>query len=171
MTGSLTRGAMLKTAKLYSLICFVVLTVAQVGCRTNTSSQPTPAPPTAPPPTAPLPKATVVPARPVLAPQTVTPVVYRGPVGTATPASGLVRVDAGDNFYYPDDLTVKVGTTVRWMHVGQTAHDVTARDKSWGIQLIPLGGYYEFTFHREGVYEYHCVIHNPAMTGKVIVVR
>ena len=75
-----------------------------------------------------------------------------------------------DFFFHPKVLTVTVGTTVRWNHVGSTGHDVTAVDRSWGTSLIPLAGYFEHTFTREGTFEYTCVLHFPAMYGTVIVI-
>lgn len=81
------------------------------------------------------------------------------------------QVDAGDYFFYPSALTVTVGTTVRWNHVGSTGHDVTAVDRSWGTTLIPLAGHFEHTFTREGIFDYTCVLHYPAMQGTIIVIR
>jgi plastocyanin len=79
-------------------------------------------------------------------------------------------VDVGDYFFYPDVLTVTVGMTVRWNHVGSTGHDVTAEDRSWGINVIPMASYYEYTFTRPGIYPYLCYLHRPGMLGTVSVV-
>jgi plastocyanin len=81
-----------------------------------------------------------------------------------------LEVDAGDYFFHPDVLTVTVGATVRWNHVGSTGHDVTAVDGSWGTALIPVAGYFEHTFTREGVYDYICALHPPGMRGRIVVI-
>ena len=139
----------------------LILTLA--GCRTPTAA------PTAPPTAVAASVAPVTRAAPAL--KTITPApAARAPV-TPTLGFGTVRVDAGDNFYYPTVVTVTVGTAVQWHHVGQTAHDVTAADRSWGVALIPLGGYWEYTFRQAGVYDYYCLIHAPGMTGRVVVVK
>ena len=146
-----------------ALICLsLILTVT--GCRTPTAS---------PAQTLPLPPvATQRPAtRPAPALKTITPAPAAQARPTPTLGFGTVRVDAGDNFFYPNVITVTTGTVVQWHHVGQTAHDVTARDRSWGVALIPLGGYWQYTFPREGVYDYYCLIHAPGMVGRVVVVK
>lgn len=109
--------------------------------------------------------------RPTPALKTITPAPAPHVRTTPTIGFGTVRVDAGENFYYPDVITVTVGTAVQWQHVGVTAHDVTARDRSWGVALIPLGGYWEYTFRQPGVYDYYCLIHAPGMVGRVVVVK
>ncbi len=134
------------------------------GCRTPTAF---PAPPPPTPPAATVPPVTR--AAPAL--KTITPTPASRVPATPTIGFGTVRVDAGENFYYPEVITVTVGTAVQWHHVGVTAHDVTARDRSWGVALIPLGGYWEYTFRQTGVYDYYCLIHAPGMVGRVVVVK
>lgn len=42
-----------------------------------------------------------------------------------------MSVDIGDNFFSPRELTITVGTTVRWTNKGQRPHTSTAEDGSW----------------------------------------
>ena len=143
-------------------LCLTLL-LTLAGCRTPTAT------PAAPPTLSAATLPAVTRAAPAL--KTVTPAAQAGPRATPTIGFGTVRVDAGENFYYPDVITVTVGTAVQWHHVGVTAHDVTAPDRSWGVALIPLGGYWEYTFRQPGVYDYYCLIHAPGMTGRVVVLK
>ncbi|MBI5029375.1 MAG: hypothetical protein HZB51_02520 [Chloroflexi bacterium] len=101
-----------------------------------------------------------------------TPTVSAPPTRTVVPsvAVNFTEIDAGDYFFYPSVLTVTVGTTVRWNHVGSTGHDVNAVDRSWGTTLIPLASYFEYTFTREGIFDYACILHSPGMRGTIIIV-
>lgn len=63
--------------------------------------------------------------------------------------------------YYPDDIQITVGDTVRWVNLpGGSFHDVTADDHSWGS---PVGREwtYERTFTTVGKFGYHCAYHDP----------
>lgn len=123
--------------------------------------------------TAPAPVATPAPA--VLAtPATVPPRTSAPTIaGTPVPAivSGTALVEAGDAFFSPAQLTVTVGTTVVWRIVGQSAHDVTARDGSFGSSALSFGSTFTHVFTAPGLYPYVCTIHaGDGMFGEVRVV-
>lgn len=144
------------TLRLIVPMCCMLLTViAACGTATATPSQTTPTPA----------------AKSLLTLKTITPGPDLSPKGTATPASGLVRVDMGDSYFYPSLITVTVGSTVQWKHMGNIAHDILSRERNWGVAFITAGGVFENTFRREGVYDYYCGIHAPGMTGRIVVVR
>jgi plastocyanin len=85
--------------------------------------------------------------------------------------SGSVSVEAGDHFFMPQLLTVRVGTTVTWKVVGQSAHDATATDMSFASSNLYFGGTYAFTFGTAGRFPYVCTQHiGDGMVGEVIVV-
>jgi plastocyanin len=148
------------------LLALLSLVLMLVGCRVDAASSPP-----APHPTAMASATPLLTVQVVLPLQRVTPTPDNRPRPTPTVSSGIVRIDAGDNFYYPPEITVKVSSKIRWTHVGQTAHDVHALDRSWGVAIIPIGGYWEYSFSRPGVYDYYCIIHAPGMVGRLIVVE
>jgi len=85
-------------------------------------------------------------------------------------------VTVGDNFFSPNDLTIKAGDTVRWMNAaGGHPHDVTADDFSFASTTAS-----SFTFDRvfntAGEVLYHCTVHsspgkdrNSNMNGRIVV--
>lgn len=77
----------------------------------------------------------------------------------------------GDHFFEPAQLTVKVGTTVTWKSVGQSTHDLAARDGSFKDPGMSFGQTYSYTFGRAGRYPYVCMQHEgDGMIGEVTVV-
>ena len=88
---------------------------------------------------------------------------------TATPATALIEL--GDHFFGPAQLTVKVGTTVTWKSVGQSTHDLAARDGSFALGAMSFGQTFSFTFNRAGRFPYVCMQHEgDGMVGEVTVV-
>ena len=83
------------------------------------------------------------------------------------------RADNGghDNFFDPAELTVKVGTTVTWKVVGQSTHDLAARDGSFLNRTMSFGQTLSFTFTKAGRYPYICMQHEgDGMVGVVTVI-
>ena len=83
------------------------------------------------------------------------------------------RVEIGDNFYSPQEITIRLGGTVTWQIAsGENLHDVVSQDgffrsnspMSRGVDI------FTFTFTRPGVYSYICSYHVPEnMVGRVVV--
>ncbi len=118
---------------------------------------PAPSTSTAPAPTAP----TVATATPAPA----------APTASPTPTAAAVLIEMGDNFFDPSQLTVKVGTTVTWKVVGQSTHDLAARDGSFSDRTMSFGQSFSHTFTRTGRYPYVCMQHEgDGMVGEVIVI-
>ena len=108
------------------------------------------------------------------------------PVTTTTAAEAgaevVIPVDAflpdnADNAYSPLELTVPVGTTVRWINEDAVAHTVTSgtsngtateADGLFDSGFMDQGDAFSFTFTEPGEYDYFCSPH-PWMVGKVIV--
>ena len=111
----------------------------------------------APTPTAAIPRST---------PFVVAPVASVRP----TQAGGPVRVDAGDDFFSPSQLTVTVGTTVLWTNVGGVEHNIDAEDGSFGSASLTLGpaDRYRYTFTAAGHFPYKCEVHQ-SMVGEIDV--
>ena len=91
------------------------------------------------------------------------------PTPTATPANALIEM--GDHFFAPAQITVKVGATVTWKSVGQSTHDLAARDGSFALGAMTFGQTFSFTFTKAGRYPYVCMQHEgDGMLGEVTVV-
>jgi plastocyanin len=92
------------------------------------------------------------------------------PTASATPTAAVATIEMGDNFFEPAQLTVKVGTTVTWKVVGQSTHDLAARDGSFANRTMSFGQTLSFTFTKAGRYPYVCMQHEgDGMVGEVTV--
>jgi len=93
------------------------------------------------------------------------------PTVTASPTSALAVIEMGDHFFQPAELTVKVGATVTWKSVGQSTHDLAARDASFALGSMSFGQTFTFTFTKSGRYPYVCMQHEgDGMIGEVTVI-
>jgi plastocyanin len=97
-----------------------------------------------------------------------------GPVIGACLAFGAVSAEeagvvAIDNFTFtPPELTVAVGTTVKWINHDDIPHSVVDNNKAFRSKALDTGDSYSFTFASAGTFSYFCGLH-PHMVGKVIV--
>jgi len=117
-------------------------------------------------PSEPVPTA-VATSAPAAATASPTPV----PTASPTPTAAVATIEMGDNFFEPAQLTVKVGTTVTWKVVGQSTHDLAARDGSFSNRTMTFGQTLSFTFTKAGRYPYVCMQHEgDGMVGVVTVI-
>lgn len=87
-------------------------------------------------------------------------------VSNADPAATEVKID---NFSFgPKELTVSVGTTVRWTNGDDIPHTVVSVDGFFKSPVLDTDESFSFTFDKAGTFPYFCSIH-PKMTGKVVV--
>ena len=97
-----------------------------------------------------------------------------GPVAGAPLAFGAVaaqeeNVVTIDNFTFTaPELTVAVGTTVKWVNHDDIPHNVVNKDKVFRSKALDTDDSYSFTFASAGTYDYFCGLH-PHMQGKIIV--
>jgi len=70
----------------------------------------------------------------------------------------VVVVEAAEQYFYPELVTVPSGTTVLWRDV-QGTHDMVADDRSFASAVLFEGGTYAYTFSRSGHYRYVCTLH------------
>jgi len=82
-----------------------------------------------------------------------------------------IRID-GESLI-PVNVTVKAGTTVRWVNFDETAHDITsgtagAPDGRFRSGPLEQDGFYEVTLNKKGEYPYYSA-NNPALRGTVVV--
>jgi len=104
------------------------------------------------------------------------PATSAAPVASAAPAGGgggtavQVVADSGNGgAYKPDPVKVKVGDTVTWTWVDDSAsHTVTSDDGKFDSGLLSKGGTFSQKFTAAGTVKYHCAVH-PQMLGQVDV--
>ena len=95
-------------------------------------------------------------------------------IANVTIATGASTQNAGQKYFDPSELSVKVGTTVVWTNKDAAAHTVTSGNPSAGPSgifdsgLIKADNTFEYKFNSAATTEYFCTIH-PWMTGKVTV--
>jgi plastocyanin len=101
--------------------------------------------------------------------------ILLGPVVGAMLALGAVaaqdstNVVAIDNFtFVPPELTVAVGTTVKWVNHDDIPHLVVSKDKAFRSKALDTDDSFSYTFPSAGTFDYFCALH-PHMVGKVIV--
>ena len=99
-----------------------------------------------------------------------------GPIAGALLAYGALAAQEPnevviDNFTFgPHDLTVAVGTTVKWVNHDDIPHTVveTSSSRTFRSKALDTDDSYSFTFANAGTFSYFCSLH-PQMQGKVIV--
>ncbi|AGB01361.1 plastocyanin/azurin family copper-binding protein [Methanoregula formicica] len=143
--------------KWLALITLVAVLVLVGGCVQETPAEPSSMP--VPATTAkqvttqktPLPVATIIPPTPTLTPTELTVWIY-------------------DTGFSPKEVTVKVGSQVRWVNADEGPHRVSFVTGGFTAFLLAPGQSSSQKFTRPGVYEYSCII-APAMQGRVTVVE
>jgi plastocyanin len=92
-------------------------------------------------------------------------------------AAEIHDVSVIDNRFSPNDITIKVGDTVRWTNAaGGNPHDVTSDDGKFSPSVTASSFTFEKTFNSVDEILYHCTVHsspgrnrNTSMNGRVIV--
>jgi plastocyanin len=74
----------------------------------------------------------------------------------------------GDNYFYPAEISVPVGTQVAWVNNGRNTHTVTAPG-IWDSGPIAPGGRWAAVFAAVGTFDYLCTIHPEEMRGRLTV--
>jgi plastocyanin len=74
-----------------------------------------------------------------------------------------------DNFTFTaPELTVAVGTTVKWVNHDDIPHTVVENNKAFRSKALDTDDSYSYTFASAGSFDYFCGLH-PHMVGKIIV--
>ena len=85
-----------------------------------------------------------------------------GPLAGALPAFSAVAAQEPnevtiDNFtFVPKELTVAVGTTVKWVNHDDIPHTVVNADKVFRSKALDTDDSFSFTFASAGTFDYFC---------------
>jgi len=136
------------------LLLIALLLLLTCGC-----SESPPAQPTVPVTTATLTPSTLL---------TTTPTAVITPSRTASVSDNTITIEK--NTFRPANMTVKVGSTVRWVNADDHPHRIEFVDKAFSTSTFLLGASQSFSqrFDRAGTYDYDCTIH-PYMQGTITV--
>lgn len=93
-----------------------------------------------------------------------------------TPQAQITEVVIKDRAYSPSSITIKKGTTVKWVNKDAMGHNVVSDGDALAggppkeAPLLGRDQVFEFTYNTEGIFSYHCTPH-PDMTGTVEVIQ
>jgi plastocyanin len=74
-----------------------------------------------------------------------------------------------DNFTFgPKELTIAVGTTVKFVNHDDIPHTVVEKKLSFRSKALDTDDSYSYTFATAGSFDYFCSLH-PHMVGKITV--
>ena len=93
------------------------------------------------------------------------------PTGAASPApqpSATIVVHIRDFQYLPKTVTVKVGDTIQYINDDESAHTVTADDKSYDSGYMAKGQTWSKTYTTAGAYPYFCLYHTFMRAGVTV---
>ena len=70
--------------------------------------------------------------------------------------------------FNPENVTVKMGSSITWTNQDRAPHTITSDDGSWDSGKIMQNGKYTHKFDKAGTFTYYCAVH-PSMKGSIIV--
>jgi len=87
----------------------------------------------------------------------------------AVAAQDATNVITIDNFTFsPKELTVAVGTTVKWVNHDDIPHTIVEKKTTFRSKALDTDDSYSYTFASAGTFDYFCGLH-PHMVGQIIV--
>lgn len=101
-------------------------------------------------------------------PATTTPTTQPTTTSTSTQSSTNIAIQS--MAFGEKNLTVKIGTKVKWTNNDSVPHTVTSDNGAFDSKNLNKGQSFEFTFDKEGTYAYHCTVH-PSMKATVTVTK
>ena len=78
-------------------------------------------------------------------------------------------VQARDNFFAPNQLTIAPNDSVQWVNEGNNQHTTTSSTGLWNSGTLNHGGTFSVTFSNLGSFPYLCGIHGQSMSGTISV--
>ena len=92
------------------------------------------------------------------------------PANQPASAPAEVEVKIAGFAFEPASVTVKAGTTIKWINEDSASHTVAADDGSWDSGSLAKGQSFSKDFTQAGTFTYLCTIH-PSMKGTVVVTQ
>jgi plastocyanin len=91
--------------------------------------------------------------------------------GGGSSSGGTVTIDMKNIKFAPQDATVKVGQTVKWVNQDTVDHDVQAKSGAdFKSELFGNGKSFEWKADKAGTVSYVCTVH-PGMVGTLNVTQ
>jgi plastocyanin len=91
--------------------------------------------------------------------------------GGGSSSGGTVTIDMKNIKFAPQDATVKVGQTVKWVNQDTVDHDVQAKSGAdFKSELFGNGKSFEWKADKAGTVSYVCTVH-PGMVGTLKVTQ
>lgn len=91
----------------------------------------------------------------------------------ATPyaiAQKTVTVEAQDNKFVPDDISIQVGDTINFVNKGLAPHTADDKAGSFSSGNLNPGESKAITFSKAGTFQLVCIYHEAlGMTGRIVV--
>jgi plastocyanin len=85
-----------------------------------------------------------------------------------TSAGGEVEIVITNFSFVPAELSISVGTTVKWTNKDSASHTVTSATGDWDSGMLSKGQSFSRTFTQAGTFAYQCTVH-PTMKGTITV--
>ncbi len=150
------RPARMRPVQVFPLLLILVVLLGACGC---TGTSPTPPATTEASPAVTAPPVTT----------TITPLTVETPPETVSVSDNTILIRK--NTFSPANITVKIGSTVRWVNYDDHPHRIEFADKGFTTSTFLLGSSQSASqrFDRPGKFDYSCMIH-PEMQGQVEVV-
>ena len=128
------------------LLLIALLFILTCGCSESPPAQPAVTP-------------TAAPATPSQVVTTTLPTTVVTPTRTASVSDNTIIIEK--NTFRPANMTVKVGSTVRWVNADDHPHRIEFADKAFSTSTFLLGASQSASqrFDRAGTYDYSCTIH------------
>jgi plastocyanin len=83
------------------------------------------------------------------------------------PEPSTVYIEIKGSAFNPAVLTITNGTTVRWTNLDSAPHAING--KNFSSPPLNKKEMWNYTFNRNGTFEYNCSIHTPSAKGRIIV--
>ncbi len=90
------------------------------------------------------------------------------PAVQPTSAGGEVEVAITNFSFEPAQLSVPVGTAIKWTNKDNVPHTVTSATGDWDSGQLSNGQSFSRTFTQAGTFAYQCTVH-PTMKGTITV--
>ncbi|MCH9698813.1 MAG: amicyanin [Gammaproteobacteria bacterium] len=75
-------------------------------------------------------------------------------------------IEIRDLNFFPAEIKVNPGDTVRWVNKDFVPHTATANNRNWDSRLIGINNQWELVINGDTIEDYYCIYH-PNMKGVI----